>query len=294
MSTTTNSNTDMNGELDTVSFHDIPPRSMTRKPSTSMVWPDLDLTSVPFPYLLDRMDRDKDATNSYVDFLRKQAKNEEKYCAGLAKCFDDRKKDSMLNNLQNIGRDILGDPAAKHVLDETESTAGYLHTINKALLDFAQARRQFAKFLDSKLCLTLEKHLGARNRTYDALKKERVAAARSYDDARRRIDNARNAKARCKREEQREETDLTQLGVRGEDPTSEPYIKQMKRYKESCQRSDRAAHAHAQEEKHGKECAQQLKQVYRKIARTVQALETDRIYDIVSLLSASIQLEKST
>eukprot|EP00750_Incisomonas_marina_P021305 INCI4279.1.p1 GENE.INCI4279.1~~INCI4279.1.p1 ORF type:complete len:799 (+),score=170.15 INCI4279.1:368-2764(+) len=273
------------------------PRSPMRRTSSSMEWPDLDLSEVPFSYLLDRMDRDREATAAFIGFLRRQAKNEEKYCAGLAKCFDDPRQkpgNNILGSLQSFGRDIMGEQTEKHILDESESTAGYLHTINSALCSYAQERSQFAKFLDSKLCATLEKHVAARTRTYDTLKRERISAARMYDDSRRRLEQARHTAAKARRDWHREEAELSALSSRGEDPTSDGYDRQLRRYKESCTRSDKASEVRDEEEKTTKEALKQVKAVYRKIARSVQSQEADRIYDILSVLSASIQLEKST
>ena len=239
------------------------PRSPVRSRS-SMDWPDLDLTEVPLPYLLDRMDRDRESTAAFIDFLRRQAKNEERYCTGLEKCFEDPKSrpgGNLLGSLQSFGRDLLGEPNEKHVLNESESTAGYLHTINDALLSYARERRRFAKFLDAKLCSTLEKHVAARARVYDTLKRERASAARGHSEARRRVESARSHSQRAKKEWHREEAELSTLSQRGEDPMSEGYERQLKRYKESCQRADRAAETQEQEEGAAKNATRKLKAV---------------------------------
>ena len=263
--------------------------------NTSIDWPELDLTELPFSYLLHRMEKDRDSTASLINFLRRQAKNEEKYCSGLAKCFEEPKtQNNILGSLQSIGRDLLGEQNLTFALADSESTSGYLHTIRQALSDYAKDRRKFAKFIDSILCSTLEKHVNARSRMYDALKRERNTIARNDEEARRRLENAKSTLARLKKEENKEGIEIAAVGQREEDKTSDAYLKKLQKFKDTCMRCNKAAEVCKEQEKAGMQTEKQLRHVYRKIARNVKSQEVDRIYDTLSVLGHCIQLEKNS
>ncbi len=205
------------------------PRAASQKSNSSMQWPELDLMEVPFQYLLDRMDRDRETTAGLVGCMRRQAKAEEKYCVALSKCFEEPKQKPGGNILNGL-RDLMGEGIEKPILDDvSESTAGFLSNINTVLCAYAQERGQFAKFLDAKFCAHLEQHVAARSRTYEALKKDRLAVDRDHDEALRRVEGARAASQRAKRDHLKEEAELQELSKRGEDPMSENYDRQLRR-----------------------------------------------------------------